>query len=140
MRMRALGKTGIAISEVGFGTGDNAGLLVQADRRAQVESVERALEGGINYFDMSPDYGKGLAEFNVGSILRELGMIDKVVLSSKCELYPNQIGNFDKAVELSVNATLGRLGVDCIDVYLCHNAARPERKLPVSGWIPVTPD
>jgi aryl-alcohol dehydrogenase-like predicted oxidoreductase len=136
--MRALGKTGIAVSEVGFGTGDNAGLLVQGDRRSQIESVARALEGGVNYFDMSPDYGKGLAEFNVGSILRELHMIDKVVLSTKCELYPNQAANFDKAVELSVNASLGRLGVECIDVYLVHNAPRAARVASSSTWIPVT--
>src|SRR5471032_2534995 len=108
MRMNVLGKTGLAVSEVGFGSGDNAGLLVQGDRQTQTAAVYRALEGGINYFDTSPDYGKGLAEHNLGVILRDLGCIDRVVLTTKVELYPNHLGHLAEAIEAGIDGSLGR--------------------------------
>jgi predicted aldo/keto reductase-like oxidoreductase len=58
LRYREVGNTGMRISEIGFGTGDNAGLMLKGTFEQQVEAVERSLELGINYFDTSPDYGK----------------------------------------------------------------------------------
>ena len=60
MRYRTLGETGLRVSEIGFGCGDNAGLFVRGSREEQCRILERALELGINYFDTSPAYGKGL--------------------------------------------------------------------------------
>ena len=68
-----MGATGIRVSEIGFGSGDNAGLLVKGEPDVQLRAIERALELGINYFDTSPDYGKGLAEENIGKAMREIG-------------------------------------------------------------------
>src|ERR1700722_3556449 len=122
MRMHLLGRTGIAVSEIGFGTGDNAGLLVKGDARAQIDAVYRALDAGVNYFDTAPAYGMGLGEFNLGRVLNQLGARDQVVVATKVELYPNHIGSFERAIEASTEASLARLGMDSVDVLMIHNS------------------
>ena len=57
MKYRPIGTTGLMASEVGFGTGDNAGVLIRGDLDEQRRCFERALEAGIYYWDSSPDYG-----------------------------------------------------------------------------------
>jgi aryl-alcohol dehydrogenase-like predicted oxidoreductase len=57
MQYRQVGSTDLRVSEIGFGTGDNAGLMVLASHEQRREAVRRALELGVNYFDTSPDYG-----------------------------------------------------------------------------------
>mgnify|MGYP003351622429 CR=1 FL=1 len=70
---RRLGNSGLEVSVVSFGTGDNAGLMVKGSETQQIEAITRALALGINYFDTSPDYGKGLAETNLGRALGQPG-------------------------------------------------------------------
>ena len=72
MKYRPLGSSGLELSEIAFGTGDNAGGIVYGAARHQHAMVARALELGINTFDCSPDYGKGLGEANLGRVLKEL--------------------------------------------------------------------
>jgi len=59
---REVGNTGVRVSEIGFGCGGNAGLLVKGTPEQQREAILRALELGINYFDEAPDYGDGVSE------------------------------------------------------------------------------
>ena len=65
MRYREIPGTGLNISELAFGTGDNAGLMVSGSPAARLEAASVALERGINYFDTSPDYGLGQSEENL---------------------------------------------------------------------------
>ncbi len=58
MRYRRLGQTDFEVSEIAFGTGDNAGLMTIAPEADRFRTFERALSIGINYFDTSPDYGR----------------------------------------------------------------------------------
>ncbi|MYF65600.1 MAG: hypothetical protein F4185_06930 [Chloroflexi bacterium] len=60
MEYREVGNTGVQVSEIGFGGGGNAGLMVRGTPEQQREAVARAIELGINYFDQSPDYGDGV--------------------------------------------------------------------------------
>src|SRR6266852_937344 len=69
---RPLGGTGQTISEIGFGCGNQAGLLVRGERRQQVRIIERAVDLGITYFDTAAQYGNGQSELNLGRVLREL--------------------------------------------------------------------
>src|SRR5207244_2210621 len=73
MKYRPLGKTGFRVSEIGFGCGDNAGLIVNGTAAERREVVERALAVGINYFDTADHYGDGKSERNLGETLREIG-------------------------------------------------------------------
>ena len=57
MKYRPMGNTGMMVSEIAFGTGDNAGVLIRGSEEEQRRCFERALEAGINYWDTSPDYG-----------------------------------------------------------------------------------
>src|SRR5919198_2759779 len=51
MEYRTIGKTGVRISEIGFGCGNNAVLMVKAPYEDQVKAVRHALDCGINFFD-----------------------------------------------------------------------------------------
>src|ERR1051326_5033942 len=73
MRYRSVGRTDVQLSEIGFGCGGTAGLMVRGTPREQVEAGARALGLGINYFDNAPDYGDRVAERNLGRVLQELG-------------------------------------------------------------------
>ena len=90
MKYRRLGKTSLDVSEISFGTGDNAGLMMNAPEAERLRSFERALELGINYFDTSPDYGKGRAEENLGAAFkRYAGQAKKPLhVSTKVEIMP----------------------------------------------------
>ncbi len=68
MEYRVLGRTGIRVSEIGFGCGNVGGLMVRGSHDEQVEAVSRALELGIDYFDTAPSYGDGRSETNLGRV------------------------------------------------------------------------
>ena len=133
MRYRMMGATGIRVSEIGFGSGDNAGLLVKGEPQEQLRAIERALELGINYFDTSPDYGKGLAETNIGKAMREIGF--RPVLTTKVEIMPDELDHIADAVVESVEDSLERLQVDWVDVIQIHNPPSIETDTTVPGWL-----
>lgn len=136
---RNIGTTDIAVTELGFG-GAPLGLvgdLITDDEATAI--VRRAKDRGIHYFDTAPLYGHGLSEKRVGRLLRQLPR-DSFVLSTKVGrlLVAREHGervarardnepfairydySFD-AVRRSVEASLGRLGLDRIDILLCHD-------------------
>jgi L-glyceraldehyde 3-phosphate reductase len=133
LKYREIGNTGLRISEIGFGTGDNAGLMVKGEPKEQLRVVERALEAGINYFDTSPDYGKGIAETNIGKAMREIGF--RPVLTTKVEIMPEELDHIADAVVESVEDSLRRLGVDFVDFVQIHNPPSLETDTTVQGWL-----
>lgn len=52
-----MGRTGLKVSEIGFGCGNIGGLIIRGSKVEQLEAVRLALELGINYFDTAPSYG-----------------------------------------------------------------------------------
>jgi len=127
MQYRTVGSTEVKVSEIGFGTGGNAGLMVHGSFDEQLRAIERAIELGINYFDTSPDYGDGVSETNLGKVLRELRM--RPVITTKVEVRAANLGDIADHVERSVDASLERLGVDYVDIVQIHNgpvATRPD--------------
>ena len=71
MKRRPLGRTGLSVSEIGFGCGPTAGLIVRGDEKTRRDAVARALELGIDYFDTAPAYGDTLSEQYLGATLRD---------------------------------------------------------------------
>ena len=95
MRYRMIGATGAKISEIGFGCGNNAVLMVKASYAEQLKAVRHALDSGINYFDTAFQYGLGKSEENLGRILNELGA--EVLVSTKIRLEPEALSDVKAA-------------------------------------------
>lgn len=119
MKYRSFGRTGLHVSELGFGCGSVGGLLVRGDWREMVHTVERAIELGVNYFDTASIYGDGTSESNLGAALQELGA--EVLVGTKVRLSTSDMGHIRDAVLESVDASLKRLGLDCVDIIHLHN-------------------
>jgi aryl-alcohol dehydrogenase-like predicted oxidoreductase len=118
VQYREVGNTGIRVSEIAFGGGGNAGLMVNGTPEQQVEAIERAIELGINYFDQAPDYGDGISESNLGRALKELCV--RPYITTKVEVRDADLGDIAGHVERSLDASLGRLGVDYVDFVQIH--------------------
>ncbi|HEX9443339.1 MAG TPA: aldo/keto reductase, partial [Candidatus Binatia bacterium] len=117
MLYRTLGNTGLKISEIGFGCGNNAVLMVRASRAEQTRAVRRALDLGINYFDTAFAYGLGKSEENLGGILADLGAAP--VVSTKIRLEP--AADLKAATIYAVESALKRLRKDSVDLIQLHN-------------------
>ena len=62
MQYRSVGKTNVKVSEIGFGCGNNAVLMVRSSYEDQRRAVRHALDAGINFFDTAFAYGLGKSE------------------------------------------------------------------------------
>ena len=120
MNYRRLGRTGLRVSEIGFGCGSVGGLLVRGDAPEQTRAVSRAIQLGINYFDTAPSYGDGNSETNLGRVLRELQA--DVFVGSKVRLSSSDLGDVAGAVRRSLINSLSRLQRDYVDLLQLHNA------------------
>lgn len=86
----------------------------------------RALELGINYFDTAPAYDGTRSESGLGETLKELGA--RPIIGTKIRLGPEDLGNIRGAVIRSVEGSLRRLQIDCIDLLQVHNRPALERR------------
>lgn len=118
MNYRTLGKTGLRVSEIGFGCGNVGGLMVRGQQDEQVSAVRHALDLGINYFDTARAYGEGKSETNLGRVLREIGAEIKV--STKIRLEADALADVASAARTQVEEGLGRLGRDSVDLIQLH--------------------
>jgi L-galactose dehydrogenase len=123
MRYHQLGRTGLTVSALGFGAatlGDEYGTLDAAEGK---RAVDAALDAGMNLFDVSPYYGRTLAEERLGRWLE--GKREGVVLCTKVGRYDRDPpAGFDFSatrVLRSVEESLARLRTDVIDVFLAHD-------------------
>lgn len=106
MERRIAGKTGVALSIVGFG-----GIVVTDEEQSEADRlVAMAIDRGVNYFDVAPSYGN--AEERLGPALR--GKRDRVFLACKTA---KRIAN--EAME-ELHRSLDRLETDRIDLYQLH--------------------
>src|SRR4029077_19046138 len=76
---RVLGRTGLRVSALGFGTAPLGDLYTHLDDGSAIAAVKRAFELGINLLDTSPLYGNGLAEHRCGAAIRRVPRQDIVV-------------------------------------------------------------
>nr|WP_319384224.1 aldo/keto reductase family protein [uncultured Roseibium sp.] len=119
MQYRQLGASPLKVSEISLGSWRTYGTSVDAETAAQC--VRTAFDCGINFFDTANMYGKGAAEQLLGSLLSSYRR-DDYVLATKL-YYP--MSKTDRGLSRSqvfkqIDASLGRLGVDHVDLYQCH--------------------
>jgi aryl-alcohol dehydrogenase-like predicted oxidoreductase len=119
MEYRALGRTGIDVSVLGFGCGDVGGLIVKGTLAERKRAVSRAVELGVNYFDTASSYGSGVSEEHLGETLRELGL--EVYVGTKVRLRPEDLGDIRGAITRSIEASLRRLRMPSVDLLQLHN-------------------
>ncbi len=151
MKYRTLGRTGLVVSELCFGTmtfgGDGFWRVVGAQDQATADQlVRRAFDAGVNFFDTADVYANGLSERILGEAVRRNGLRrDEVVIATKVhgrvsDLLPpdatdaqraeadrrsrarNINGLSRKHVLDAIDASLGRLGMDYVDLYQIHGS------------------
>lgn len=125
MQYRNIGQTGLRVSEIGFGCGNNAVLMVKAPYAAQLSTVRRALDAGINFFDTAFAYGLGKSEENLGRILKDLGA--DPVISTKIRLEADAVSDVKGATLRAVESGLKRLGRERVDFVQLHTRVTLER-------------
>ena len=136
---RSLGRTGLDVSVLGFGTAPLGDLFVRVADDIAIATVERAFALGVNLLDSSPLYGRGLAEHRCGTALRRVVRRD-IVLCTKIGRWMDPFRSpadnsgfvggqphramfdysYDGAMR-SVEQSLLRLGTDRIDLLLIHD-------------------
>ena len=121
MNYRRLGRTGLKVSEISYGSWLTFGNQVELDAAKTI--VRRALELGINYIDTADMYAKGEAETLLGQILPAVRRPDYVVATKA--FWPmsdgvNDRGLSRKHVTDSVHASLERLKLKYVDLWYCH--------------------
>jgi aryl-alcohol dehydrogenase-like predicted oxidoreductase len=120
VKRRRLGRTGLQISEVGFGGAGIGHAWGKTTNDECIRAVHRALDLGIDFFDTSPMYGAGQSEENLGAGLQ--GVRDKVVLATKVRLQTEEEReDMAPAIRRSVEASLRRLRTDYIDILQIHH-------------------
>jgi L-galactose dehydrogenase/L-glyceraldehyde 3-phosphate reductase len=119
MEQRILGRSGLRVSALGYGAGAVGGLLVRGTPREQEASLARAFAAGITYVDTAPAYGDGESERNLGRALKALGA--KPWLGTKVRLPVAERADIAGAITASLEASLGRLGRDSVDLFQLHD-------------------
>lgn len=124
MQYREIGRTGMKVSQLSFGASSLGGVFHDIDEGRAIEAVYAAIEGGINFIDVSPYYGHYKAETVLGKALRGIPR-DKYYLSTKVGRYGKDgVNTWDysgkKALE-SVEESMERLGIDHIDLINVHD-------------------
>ena len=126
MDTRLLGRSGIAVTELGLGA-MMFGAYGNTDHDDCVRIIHRALDAGINFIDTADVYSKGESETIVGRALT--GRRDDVVLATKffnaMDADPNHRGGSRRWIMEACEASLRRLRTDHIDLYQMH---RPDHR------------
>jgi len=121
MELRPLDGTDIKLSALGFGASSIGQEFRQVDLNDALKCVQAALDGGVNYIDTAAYYGRGMSEVLLGRILPNLPR-DSFYLSTKLGRYAPQHFDFSaKRVAESIDISLERMRIDCIDMVFCHD-------------------
>jgi len=133
MEYRQLGSTGLRISAFGMGCGNFGGIGSAPEFFGMGESVDeafalldQAVELGINFLDTADAYGGGRSETTIGKWLatKDGAVRDRLLISSKVGNPvgdgPNEHGLSRRHILRQVDASLTRLGVGHLDMYLVH--------------------
>lgn len=121
MEYRSLGKTELKISVVSYGAASIGNEYGNLDEAQGIRSLQVALDGGVNFIDTSPYYGRTLSEKVLGKAFKEIRR-DRFILGTKCGRY--DVDKFDFSAERvtrSVDESLQRMGVEYLDIIQCHD-------------------
>ncbi|MDA1015666.1 MAG: aldo/keto reductase [Planctomycetota bacterium] len=136
MEFRGLGQTGLQLPVVSFGASSLGQEFRNVDINEALRSVHVALDCGMTFIDTSPFYGRGMSEVMLGIALRDIPR-DRYLLGSKLGRYDAAHFDFSaKRVEESVDVSLHRMGVDHLDIILCHDIEFVEMSQIVDETLP----
>ena len=124
-----LGRTGLDVSRIclgcmSYGGGNRGNHAWSLSEEESKPFIKKALEAGINFFDTANRYSLGNSEEILGRAIRDFARRDEVVIATK--VYgrmrpgPNGAGLSRKAIFAEIDASLGRLGMDYVDLYQIH--------------------
>ena len=136
MEYRRLGKTGLPISELSFGSWITFGNQINDGVSERLMDI--AYEAGVNFFDNAEVYAAGASEEVMGQILHKKNWSrDSYIVSSKVFFgagakVPTQKGLHRKHIVEACNQALQRLQVDYLDLYFCH---RPDKQTPIEETV-----
>ena len=126
MKYRHLGKTGIQVSELSFGSWVT--FHTQAGIDSTVTMLAAAYDAGVNFFDNAETYAAGKSEEVMGAALKKLGWRRGSYLVSTKLFWglhegPNEQNTLNRKYLLeSIDGSLARLGMDYVDLLYCHRA------------------
>ncbi len=140
MNYRRLGRSGLKVSELSFGSWVTYGN--QVDTRAARELMAAAFDAGVNFFDNAEIYARGQSEEIMGTVLKELGWPRlKYVISTKFYwglatgkgAFPNERNTLNrKYLRQAIDGSLKRLQLDYVDLVFCH---RPDPETPLEETV-----
>lgn len=135
-----LGKTGMKVSNLGFGASSLGGVFHDIREAEGIKAVHTAVDNGINFIDVSPYYGHYKAETVLGKALKEIER-DRYYLSTKVGRYgENGVNTWDysaKRVTASVYESMERLNIDYIDLINVHDVEFADLNQVVEETLPV---
>ena len=135
MQYRMLGRTGLRVSEVGFGAWAIGGPAKlgeleigwgEVDDAMSLRAIEAAYDAGVTFFDTADVYGAGRSEVLIGKALKSKR--DRVVIATKVGNRTSAGGEWVKDfskqwISQAIDASLTRLGMDCVDLYQLHSGS-----------------
>lgn len=136
MEYRHLGKTGIRVSELSFGSWVT--FHTQADVSAAMEMMSAAYNAGVNFFDNAESYAGGQSEAVMGEALKQLGwrrgsylVSTKIYWGLHKNVNEKNTLNRKRLIE-GINGSLERLQLDYVDLIYCH---RPDKTTPIEETV-----
>lgn len=136
MNYRHLGRTGIRVSELSFGSWVT--FHTQADVKLAVEMMAAAYDAGVNFFDNAEVYAGGKSEEVMGGAFKKLKWRRGSYLVSTKFYWGIHDGvnerntlNRKRLIE-GINGSLGRLGLEYVDLIYCH---RPDKNTPIEETV-----
>ena len=138
MQYRNLGKSGLKVSAVSFGSWVT--FHKQVDSKLAERMFGICLDAGVNFFDNAEGYERGMSEIVMGEALKSLGrprdsycVSSKVFFGAHENPLPTQMGLSRKHITEACNQALKRLQVDYLDLYFCHRAD-PDTPIEETVW------
>ncbi len=137
MEYRRLGKSGLKVSELSFGSWVTFSNQMDVDQA--LASMKAAYDAGVNFFDNAEAYARGQSEIIMGKALKSSGWRrDSLIVSSKVMFgsvenpTPTQRGLSRKHIFEACHQALERLQLDYLDLYFCH---RPDPEVPIEETV-----
>ena len=139
MKYVNLGKSGLKVSQLclgcmSYGQPGNSRQPWSLDEAQARPFFQRAVEGGINFFDTADAYSWGASETLTGKLVAELLPRSQAVIATKVynpaapNAGPNEAGLSRKHIMAAIDSSLRRLGTDHVDLYIVH---RFDRETPI---------
>ena len=132
MKKRRLLQSGKLVSEIGLGCMSFAGFYGPTDEKEAHDTLNTALDYGIDFLDTANIYGMGVSETMIGNYIKNNGnpfvIATKASISRDPETNERTFDNSSQHLETELNKSLERLGVDYVDLFYIH---RRDPRIPI---------